>query len=368
MIQIEVLGRRWFGWGVKADLKTRFIAVPRRTPFFGRLVVIACVVFLSVAVRAQEILSYPVREELISFTNGSVVLRGLLLMPQPMTSHPTVVMVHGSGPATRSSFGGVSDRLARGGIPVLVYDKRGVQESTGDWKTASLEDLAADASAAVEFLKQRGVRKIGLWGGSQGGWIVPIVASRSTNVNLIISVAGSGVTPSEQELFRQENQWRAAGLSTAEIAKLRSAWERFYHYAATGDGADALDRELMELAKTKTLDERRPQNSRELPKDALVRRLGYSFDPLPAWSKVRCPVLAIWGERDSLVPVNRSLRLIDQTLNQSGHTKHTLRVFPGALHGLAISDNRKRLPDGTWETDWAPGYIELMVEWIKENG
>jgi pimeloyl-ACP methyl ester carboxylesterase len=295
------------------------------------------------------------------------MLSGLLLTPQPATAHPTVIMVHGSGPATRDSFGGLEGCLVRAGIPVVVYDKRGVQESTGDWKKASLEDLTADALAALDFLKSRGVSRVGLWGGSQGGWIIPLAASRSTKVDFIITVAGAGVTPAEQELFRQEKQWRAAGLSEQEVARLRSAWRRFYEYASTGRGAQELDREIAFLQKTPLLDDRRPQSSSELPADALVRHLGFGFDPLPAWRRVRCPVLAIWGERDALVPVGRSVELIRGALKQGGNSKSTFRVFPGAQHGLAMSDKGRRLPDGSWEAEWAPGYIPLQVEWIKQR-
>jgi pimeloyl-ACP methyl ester carboxylesterase len=334
--------------------------------FYHRAIAAACIAFTCAAVAGEES-SHTIRPQVISFTNGSVILRGLFLTPQPATSHATVVMVHGSGPATRTSFGGLEGLLVRAGISVLVYDKRGVQESTGDWKRASLEDLATDVLAAVGFLNRRGIARIGLWGGSQGGWIVPLVAARSTNVDFIISVAGSGVTPAEQELFRQENQWRAAGFSAAQVAQLRSAWRHFYLYASTGHDADGLDREIAELEKTKALDDRRPQKASELPEDALVRHLGFGFDPLPAWEQVRCPVLAIWGERDSLVPVGKSVDLIQQTLDRSGHTNHTFRVFPGAQHGLAMSDKQRSLPDGTWETDWAPGYIQLQVEWIKQR-
>jgi pimeloyl-ACP methyl ester carboxylesterase len=322
-------------------------------------------VLLGVAIAGVE-QTHSVRQQRIRFTNGEVTLPGLLLTPQPATTHATVIMVHGSGPATRDSFGGLEASFVRAGFSVLVYDKRGVQESTGDWKGASLEDLATDVLAAVDFLKSRGVSKIGLWGGSQGGWIVPLAASRSTNVNFIISVAGAGVTPAAQELFRQEQQWRAAGLSPAHVSQLRSAWKRFYDYASTGKGAAELDREIASLEKTKVLDDRRPQKSSELPGDALVRHLGFGFDPLPFWERVRCPVLAIWGEQDTLVPVRTSAELIEQSLKRGGHTNGTFEIYPGANHGLTLSDKKRQRTDGSWELHWAPGYIETMVEWIMK--
>src|SRR5882724_2034845 len=183
--------------------------------------------------------AYSIREEPVSFTNGTVVLRGTLISPKPKTSQATLILVHGSGPAERDGFV-FAPELVKAGISVLAYDKRGAGESSGDWTKASLDDLAMDALAAVDCIKSRfNVRRIGLWGGSQGGWIVPMVATRSTNVDFIISVSGAGVSPGEQVLYYQENKWRDDGISPAHIAQLRSAWKRFYDYISTGQGADA---------------------------------------------------------------------------------------------------------------------------------
>src|SRR5205085_110350 len=153
---------------------------------------------------------YSIREQPLTFTSGSVVLRGTLLSPDPVTAWPTVVMVHGSGEADRKGFVFVPE-LVKAGIPVFAYDKRGVGESGGDWKKSSIGDLAADVVAAVNYLKSRNPSaRIGLWGGSQGGWIVPMVATLTTNVQFIISVSGAGMSPGEQMLYCQENQWRNA--------------------------------------------------------------------------------------------------------------------------------------------------------------
>jgi alpha-beta hydrolase superfamily lysophospholipase len=103
-----------------------------------------------------------------------VALRGTLTLPATKGPHPVVVLLHGSGPARRP-FGMWQYFLARHGIATLTYDKRGAGASTGDWQTASFEDLTADALAAVQFLRNRphiNPREIGLWGNSNSGWVV----------------------------------------------------------------------------------------------------------------------------------------------------------------------------------------------------
>ncbi len=112
--------------------------------------------------------THSVGETSLSFTNGHIVLRGTLMSPEPATTHPTLVLVHGSGAADRKSFI-FARALAEAGIPVFAYDKRGVGESGGDWKQSSIAELASDALAAVIYLKAREPSaQIGLWGGSQG--------------------------------------------------------------------------------------------------------------------------------------------------------------------------------------------------------
>ena len=302
---------------------------------------------------------HSIESQVISFNNGAVTLKGLLLSPTPTTSLPTIIMVHGSGPSKRASFG-YDHQLVRMGFPVLTYDKRGVQESTGDWKTSSLEDLAKDALAAVNYLKARQVLQIGLLGFSQGGWIVPWVAAHSNDVDFIIMASGAGVTPAEQELFRQEKRWRKARLSEDHIRALRSAWARFYDFGATGKNGEQLDAEISRLESVKVLDDRRPQKTTELPADALVRYLGYHFDPLPLWEKVRCPVLAFWGEKDVLVPVHQSAERIADALKRGGNTRYEFKFFSNAGHGLLRSEKERRLSDGWIIYDWEPAFLSTI--------
>src|SRR5262249_38161797 len=121
------------------------------------------------------------------------------------------------------------------GIAVLGYDKRGVGESTGDWRQASLQDLADDAIAAVRFLKARrdiDANRIGVFGGSQGGWIAPLAATRSADIKFVISICGPAVSPSEQELDRVSSQILIRAFSkeeadqAAELMRLRDNFVR----------------------------------------------------------------------------------------------------------------------------------------------
>lgn len=89
-----------------------------------------------------------------------------------------------------------------------------------------------------------------------------------------------------------------------------------------------------------------------------------SFDPVPAWEKVRVPVLSMWGALDSLVPSEKSRAIFERALRKGGNKDYTLKSYPMAGHGLSVIRGRAE----PW--DWprlAPSYQELMVEWLLKR-
>ena len=112
------------------------------------------------------------KQEEVSFRNGDVTLSGTLLIPLTKGTHPAVVFLHGAGSEGRYGARFLAEYFTRYGIAALIYDKRGVGKSTGDWKRSDFGDLAGDAIAGVHFLQQRSEinpKEIGLYGHSQGG-------------------------------------------------------------------------------------------------------------------------------------------------------------------------------------------------------
>lgn len=90
------------------------------------------------------------RHEDVGFSNGDIQLSGALISPITGGKHPAIILVHGSGPQNRESLLPFARFLIRHGMVVLGYDKRGVGGSTGNWNTASFDDLAGDVMAAFE--------------------------------------------------------------------------------------------------------------------------------------------------------------------------------------------------------------------------
>ncbi len=169
--------------------------------------------------------------ESTTFTNGSIQLAGSIYRPAAPGSHPAVVEIHGGGPDTRANYESKAIFLARHGITTLIYDKRGTGQSSGDWETASMEDLARDALAGVAMLRRLkyvNPKRVGVEGFSQGGWIAPLAASLDARIAFVVVGSASGINPMEQSIFQVQNEMRAAGDPDSIVALAVMLRQRLY--------------------------------------------------------------------------------------------------------------------------------------------
>ena len=128
-----------------------------------------------------------VRQYDVRFPNGKTTLTGTLTIPPGAGPHPGVVYVSGSGDTLREEAHWLDGLFVSRGIAVLAYDKRGVGQSGGVYpgdlaSEETINTLAGDAAAAARFLAaQPGIdrSRVGFYGLSQGGWIIPQAAVRA---------------------------------------------------------------------------------------------------------------------------------------------------------------------------------------------
>lgn len=247
---------------------------------------------------------------------------------------------------------------------MLSYDKRGVAGSAGDWKTASLEDLAADAGAAVACLRtEPGVdrRRVGVWGASQGGWIVPQVAAHDADVSFILVHAGAAVTPAEQGLQALAAELRVYGFDPAEIERAL-AFYRLNDEVTRGHRPWAEYKAAYDEAVSRKV-EWIPGPAD--PEDSWFRRLYrglMDFDPLPFWAKVRCPVLAFFGGRDLIVPIDPNAEKLRAALR--GRPNVTIEVLPTANH-IMFEAARGVSAEYVSCSRFDRHYFEIMAAWLK---
>ena len=309
----------------------------------------------------------------VRFSNDDVTLSGTLVLPQTVGPHPAVVFIHGSGKNTREHLRFFADRLASHGIAGLVYDKRGVGESTGEFPDdliSSFGDLAGDAIAGQSLLSERpdiDSARIGFWGFSQGGWLAPLAATRSDKTAFVICVGGPGVDGESQMQFAIPNLMRADGFTEEEIAETLK--DRAYiqvllqEIADSGEGWDELEAQVDRIKRTGLplyvgIPEAETKDLRSTINLDAWRNEGSEaeeHDPYAVLARLTCPVLSIYGECDASVPVAKSVEVFKRALDEAGNSDYTIKVFPKANHGVRVCD------------DYAEGYLDFMTSWLKER-
>ena len=153
----------------------------------------------------------------IRFHNGALELAGLLFLPAEDGPFPAVVVIHGSGTSQRNNPWYLSFVRAflQNGIAVLLPDKRGSEQSSGDWRGVSMEELSTDTEAAFRYLSSDSridPESIGLLGMSQGGWIAPIAATNLSEAAFVVNISGASVPSEAQLLYEEENNLTAMGV------------------------------------------------------------------------------------------------------------------------------------------------------------
>jgi len=302
----------------------------------------------------------PTAKRDVKFSNGDVTLAGDMILPAGPGRHPAVIFLHGSGAEGRWASRYLATKFAQQGFVALVYDKRGVGQSTGDWRQSSFEDLANDAVAGVRFLQLQpevDPTSIGVYGHSQGGTIAPMVAAGEPTLGFVIASAASGLDPAEVEIYSVENSIGVPELTDAERADaqrfVREIVEVGYHGRDRAD-LDAMAKEFGDRAWYFT-----PPPPGD-PYWTLSRKVA-AFRPLDQWRQVRAPVLLLFGSHDERVPPVRSADAIVGALKSVGNANATLKMFANADHAFRLVPQTP--PDG-----WAkrvPDYAGTLVNWAR---
>jgi pimeloyl-ACP methyl ester carboxylesterase len=330
---------------------------------------------------------YPYLEEEVAYENAKagVKLAGTLTLPKEKGPFPAVLLITGSGPQDRDEtifghkpFHVLADHLTRRGIAVLRVDDRGVGGSTGSLAKATTEDLAEDVLAGVEYLKGRkeiNPRQIGLMGHSEGGLIAPLVAARSKDVAFIVLLAGPGLV-GEQLLYLQGAAvLKAEGSDEKQIARSRALQEKLFAVVKEEKDEKALQKKLDDLiaeefAKLDEKDRKEAEQNKSVLGGQVKlllspwMRFFLTYDPAPTLGKVRCPVLALVGEKDVQVAAKENLAAIEKALKAGGNKDHTVKELPGLNHLFQTCKTGAVSEYGKIEETMAPSALDLIAEWV----
>ncbi len=299
---------------------------PRRMFMIALALTVVLSNTIDMPARAQTGEDQGIREEEVSFQGKDVTLHGTVLVPEGDGKHPAIALVAGAGLGERDANRKLAEEFANAGIVTLIYDKRTKDYSAAPTGPRSFSLLADDAVAAVRKLQTLSYvdpASVGLWGVSEGGWVVPLAATKSDDVAFIITLAGTGVSPSAQ-----------VGWSVGEALD--------YH----GVTARSIHRALVERASSFIV-------SAELMAEP-------AYDPVPVLEKVKQPVLAVWGAKDTIEPASESATIMQAAFERGGNQSYTLRFIQNGDHDCFATQ------DGFTRTtgDFAPGCVTIMTAWV----
>jgi len=333
---------------------------------------------------------YPYIEEEVAYENkeAGITLAGTLTLPPGKGPSPVVLLISGSGPQDRDEtiyghhpFLVLADYLTRQGIAVLRVDDRGVGESTGDFSQATSEDFASDVLAGIEYLKTRkeiNPEQIGLIGHSEGGLIAPMVAVKSPDVAFIVLMAGTGLTGEEILYLQGALISRARGVSEEDIANNRQFNEKIFSVIKEEKDKKNAEEKLRQMFMEdwgKMSDEKKEQiGDPEVFLKAQLQSLlspwlkfFLTYDPKPTLSKVKCPVLAINGEKDLQVPPKENLSAIEEALKSGGNQDYTIKEIPNLNHLFQTAQIGLPSEYAKIEETISPAALKIVGDWILEK-
>ena len=320
------------------------------------------------------------RRETVRFPHGENRVVGDLRLPEGSSPYPAVAFVHGSGPATRHSYylESIGDEFLRRGFATLIWSKPGVDESTGDYLKQSMADRAEEVAAAMAHLAERediDGDRIGLWGISQAGWVMPMVSTHRS-VAFVISVSGSAQTGREQDLYGFENELIRIGFSGGDLSDALDHRREFYELVGRTENYEAFSAGYevwLEDMKSRSWYPAMDSRLQEMVFQSFVMSIGareYEFISRnnlngsliapPEWKNLDMPVLALYGSDDAIVDARLGSSAYREIPRLNGNPDVTVVVFDGADHGVMQPD-----PEGYLE--FAPGFLAAMGEWAEKH-
>jgi pimeloyl-ACP methyl ester carboxylesterase len=286
------------------------------------------------------------RIEEITFQSGEFTLVGDLRLPTGEGPFPVVLFVHGDAPtANRTMFGmylPIMERMLRAGYAVFSWDNPGAGESKGTIsgyrRTQQHAQIVLDAIEVMKANPDIIPRRIGLWGVSMAGWVMPRVLMVSDDVAFMICQSCGSMSGHDEFVFLRVAQGYCGGVPEEDAGQLEIL-------LAERDEARTFDTYQGYLRYRLVLDELAALRSAAAPNPVISEAGWLANDPdSPAWSpvhvfeQVRIPVLAIWGERDTKIDPIRAAYAYRHALEQAGNPNYRVEVIPGADHTLAPSD------------------------------
>ena len=228
----------------------------------------------------------------VSFkTADGLTLRGWYI-PSAKATQKTLILLHGY-PADK---GNILPALAflHEDFNLLLFDFRYLGRSEGSYSTAGAKEVE-DLLAAIQFLKSRGVKEVGVWGFSMGGAVTLMAIEKAPEIRAVISES------SYASLADMTFELLPIPLLNYPIANLVGVWAKLFL------GIDVRD-----------------------------------ASPADRIRNTKIPILLIHSSADAVIPFSHA-RLLQQALAKNPNAEFWFHEQ--FAHGQLASDYRTRIKD-----------------------
>lgn len=307
---------------------------------------------------------FPYKEESVSFTNAGYTFNGTLTLPENYTKQtPVVLMVTGSGQQNRDEelfehkpFAVIADALARQGIASLRYDDRGWGDKSVNFADFTTDDFRQDAAAALPLLRKR-FNKVGILGHSEGGTIAMMLAAEG-KVDFIVSLAGMAISGKETLVMQNRQAMSSIGLPKDMVDSYCATISNILNEIANG-------KKTSEITIDGVPDNLKPilKKSLEQANSPYIRHF-ITVDASKQLSKIKCPVLALNGTKDTQVDCAANTTLLEKGLINS---KHTIKKIEGVNHLFQHCTTGNVVEYQQIEETIASEVLEIIYSWINNE-
>lgn len=306
--------------------------------------------------------------ESLTIESVDVSLSAEIYKPSSKVKHPALVLLHGSSSNLKSDYIFYADYFAKLGFEVLIFDKRGNGESTGSYYSSSYDDLITDAISCLETMYQRGSvnkEKIGLWGLSQGAFLLPKIASKTTIPKFLIAISPDVNSVTEAAAY--SDSLRVVNLGGYEIdGKIAAESHRKVEMMIRkGDSYEQVEGFINQNAqKYNFMNQTGLYGNINIDKNEFKGFYwqGRTEKVFSLWESIKIPTLVIFGDRDSFVDAEKNLSILKSLNNEN----IDMKLFPKANHVLKRSFN----PTIDTEFDFPriiEGYTDYVEKWMKNE-
>ena len=307
---------------------------------------------------------FPYKEESVSFTNAQYTFNGTLTLPENYSKNtPVVLMVTGSGQQDRDEelfshkpFAVIADALARQGIASLRYDDRGWGDKSVNFADFTTDDFRQDAAAAIPLLRKR-FNKVGILGHSEGGTIAMMLAAEG-KADFIVSLAGMAISGKETLIMQNRQAMSAIGLPKETVDSYCNSISKALDEIASGNKANEININDVPVAL-------KPITIKALQQaDTPYIRHFLTVDVGKLLPKIKCPVLALNGTKDTQVDCDANTTRIEKGL---ANCKHSIKKIDGVNHLFQHCNTGIVTEYQQIEETISPEVLQEVAKWIKTN-